>query len=150
MHKINIFYFVHGLYHLLNCNLNQKNIHFPYMSKFPIFIKFLKFPVFLLPGKIDNQIPYFSCAVATLFHLIQAKRWHFSSVKPNPTYLVRPVDVWYEWMLPLLRPIVVLYVCAPVARIPAPHRTCRYETCLSAELLRQILLVTDCKLKITY
>ena len=58
--KMNIFYFLNGLHHLLNHNLNLKIIHFPCLVQISCdFIKFFKFPEFSLYGKIDNQIPRF-------------------------------------------------------------------------------------------
>ena len=68
---MNIFYFVNGN-HLLNHNLNLK-LNFPCLVQIPcVFIKFLKFPVYSLPGKIDNHIPCLPCAVATLKYITES------------------------------------------------------------------------------
>ena len=65
--KIHIFYFLNGLHHLLDHNLNIKIIHFPCLFQIIcVFIKFLKFPVFSLSGKIDNQISCFPFAANIL------------------------------------------------------------------------------------
>ena len=48
-----------------------------YCPNFPCVLP--KFPVFSLSGKIDNQIPCFPCAVATLFYVGILKMkfpWH--------------------------------------------------------------------------
>ena len=57
------FYFIKDFLHLLNHNLKIKMIHFHCLVQIPcVFIKFIRFPMFSLPGKIDNQIPCFVCA----------------------------------------------------------------------------------------
>ena len=63
---MNISHFPNGFHHLLNHNLNLEIIHFHCFVQIPFFpcvFKLIKFPVFFLFGKNDNQIP---CAVATL------------------------------------------------------------------------------------
>ena len=82
--KMNIFYFLNGIHHLLNHNLNLKNIHLPCFVHIPsVFIKFLIFPVFSMSGKIDNQIPCFPCAVATL-SVVHHPMYHSKFLKQKP------------------------------------------------------------------
>ena len=63
--KINIFYFVNGLHHPLNHNLNLKIIYFPslvqiYCVFLCVFIKFFKFPVFPCLEKLITKSTVFS------------------------------------------------------------------------------------------